>query len=401
MSWIQEVLDAYSESEAPPKFFYWSALSAISAIVRKNVYLDMQHYILRPNIYVMIVADSGTKKGIPVNLAKEVVKRLKATRIITGRISLPQVLKDLGKLHHIDSTRSIKEAHAFLVSGELSSFLVRDNDALNILTDLYNCHENEEEWVNSLKSTGIDKLLAPCLTILGASNEDLLEDVITQKDVKGGFIARTFIVSTQEKGTPNSLLRPLMIKPDKQKLANSLERLLDVKGEFVIDPDAIEYCESWYNKLFKLNINDKTHTIGRLEDKVLKVAMLLALAEGNDLIIKKSHMMESIYEVDLTWHSARQVMLGSGKDVNLSYKLKLVFRALVLKPNHTLTRRELMQRFMGDIDHFDLDRIIEMMLAADCIKVLYPNTGRAEYTLKENALKLFDSMEKEVKKEIV
>lgn len=396
MSWIDEVLDAYHESEAPEKFFYWSALSALSAVVRKNVYIDLQHYILRPNIYVFLIADSGTKKGIPVNLAKDLVKRTNATRIISGRNSMPAIMKDLGKLHTIENGRSIKEAHAFMVSGELSSFLVRDPDALNILTDLYNCHENEDEWKNTLKGSGVDKLLAPCLTVFGASNEDLLEDIITQKDIKGGFIARTFIVTVGERGKPNSLMDKMNVLPDKAGLSEYLKSLIPIKGEMSITPEGKAYYKSWYDKMFYDNVTDKTHTKGRLGDKVLKVAMLLSLADSHDLVITMDHLVEAISETEMTWISARKIMLGSGKDAALSYKLKMVFRILLLQPDHKMSRVKVLQRCMGDINHFDLDLIVENLLAANVIKVEFPNTGRAIYELKETALKLFDSHVKEI-----
>ena len=393
MSWIDDLIVMYSDSEAPSQFFYWAAASTISAVVRKNVWLNCQLYKLYPNIYTMIVADSGTKKGIPVNVAKQLVNKLNATRIVSGRNSMPQIIKDLSKLHVIDQTKTIKEAHAFLVTGELSSFLVKDPDALTILTDLYNVHEHEVEWKNSLKGSGVDTLKAPCLTVLGASNEDLLETVVGMKEVSGGFIARTFIVGAEigDRGKPNSLLRTLTNVPNLDKLADYLTKLVKLNGEFMVSPDGIDFYEKWYNDLYHSNMVDKTHTRGRMGDRVLKLAMIESLANKPDLIITKDHIYRAIHEAERAWKFARQIMLGGGKDLNLAAKLKIVFRLLILHPNHQMTRKAILQRSMGELDHFDLDHIIENLLAADAITVEFPNTGRAVYTLKDHAVKMFDN----------
>jgi hypothetical protein len=64
LSWLAKIVKAYEDSEAPPKFFYWAGLSAISAVAKKHVFLNRGgKYKLYPNIYVIIVAGSGMKKG--------------------------------------------------------------------------------------------------------------------------------------------------------------------------------------------------------------------------------------------------------------------------------------------------------------------------------------------------
>ena len=40
MSWLTKITDAHHEVESPEIFFYWSAMAAMSAVVKKNVYLN-------------------------------------------------------------------------------------------------------------------------------------------------------------------------------------------------------------------------------------------------------------------------------------------------------------------------------------------------------------------------
>src|SRR6266704_1581124 len=162
--------------------------------MKKNVYLDRYYYILYPNIYVFLVARSGLRKGNPVNLAKKLVQEVGVTRVISGRNSIQGVLKDLGKAHSTPNGTIVKDAAGFMISGELASFLIKDPEALTILTDLYDTHVNEPEWKNTTKTQGIDTLKNPCITLLGATNEEHFQDAVPTNAIGGGFIGRTSIV---------------------------------------------------------------------------------------------------------------------------------------------------------------------------------------------------------------
>ena len=80
MNWLETILLETEEAEAPRSFFFWSALAAISAVVKNKVYLDRYFYKLYPNVYIFLVAKSGLRKGIPIAMAKALVKELDAER---------------------------------------------------------------------------------------------------------------------------------------------------------------------------------------------------------------------------------------------------------------------------------------------------------------------------------
>lgn len=393
MNWIQSVVNSYADNEAPDKFFYWSALVAISATVRKNVYIDRFHYNLYPNIFAFLIAKSGCKKGIPISLAKNLVEKSGATRIIAGRNSMPRIIQDLGKVHTNESGVMIKDAQALLVSGELAAFLVKDPDALNILTELHNTHEYENFWTNSLKGTGVDKLKSPCLTLFGASNEDLLWNVIAEKDIKGGFVARTFIVMSNEAVKLNSLVDPPDVIPDHKLLSGYLKDLIPLKGEFKWGPGTKVMYNEWYHKIMKLNANDETGTINRIGDKVLKLSMIISLGESTAMVMEERHIFEAIAVSVDCYNSAKQVTMGSGKNT-LSSQTRTVMRDLIAHPEHKITRKKFLADYWGDIDAFDLDRIATTLEGAGAIDIQYPGKGTCTYVLKQEALEKYTEFKK-------
>src|SRR6476469_10441112 len=110
MTWLDEVMRATDEVESPKSFIKWAALSAIAAVVKNNVYLDKHYYKLYPNIYVMLIAKSGMRKGFPVAMAKELVKSIDNTRVIAGRNSIQGVLKTLSTSYTRENGKALTDA---------------------------------------------------------------------------------------------------------------------------------------------------------------------------------------------------------------------------------------------------------------------------------------------------
>ena len=394
MNWIDVVVEANSENEAPARFFYWSAIAAISAVVKKQVWIDRHYYKLYPNIYVFLVARSGMKKGIPINLAKSLVTKAGCTRIISGRNSMPRIIQDLGKAHTLESGGMIRDAQGFLVSGELAAFLVKDPDALTILTDLHDTHAYEEVWINSLKGTGVDKLKSPCITLLGATHEDHFSEAVPQNAIGGGFIARTFIVFSLEKGKLNSLTEKPKKMVDTSFLAEYLKEVAKCNGEFQWSDAAKKTYDKWYYSFMAGDGADPTGTMNRVGDQIIKVAMILSLAQEPNLIIKESHILEAIDVSTACISGMKQVTMGSGKS-NLAFQTKLIMRELLQAKDHTITRQKILQKYWGELDSFDLDRIVETLLGAGAV-VTGPDPKKICYIMQKEAIDIYTRALREI-----
>ena len=395
MSWITEVVDSCEENEAPPRFFYWAAISAISAVVKKQVWIDRHFYHLYPNTYVFLVAKSGMKKGVPINVARKLVEKVDATRIISGRNSMPQVLKDLSKAFTLESGGMIKDAQAFLLSGELAAFFVKDPDALTVLTDLHDTYAYEKFWTNSLKGTGIDKLIKPCITLLGATNEDHFSDAVPLNAIGGGFIARTFIVFSLERGKLNSLTEKPKKIVDIDGLSKYLKVISQVNGEFVWTDASKKTYDIWYYKFMGSEGTDSTGTNNRIGDQIIKVAMILSLAESTNLILKESHVIEAIDVCTTCISGMRQVTMGAGKS-NLAMATRLVMRELIINKDHKMTKEKLLQKYWGEFDSFDLDRVCETLVNSGAV-MLDQNAGRKQVlTMQKEALDIFTKAVREI-----
>jgi hypothetical protein len=328
------------------------------------------------------------KKGTATTTARTLVEEAKVTRIVSGRNSVPSILKDLSKAYSLENGGVVKDAQAFLISGELGAFLVKDPDALTILTDLHDTHAYEKEWINTLKGTGVDKLKAPCITLLGATNEEHFADAVPSNAIGGGFIARTFIVFSQERGQLNSLTHAPKKVPDVTFMSVYLSELAKVSGEFKWGNNSKDTYDAWYYPFMKaLDGHDPTGTNNRIGDQILKVAMLLSLAESPDLVLKESHIVEAITSSLDCVQGMKQVTMGAGRS-NLAYQTKLVVRELLSASGNQILRSKLLSKFWGEFTDFDLDRIVATLAAADAIDIQINGSAQL-YKMKKSAVNMY------------
>jgi len=393
VTWIQQVLQATSCSESPIKFFYWSALAAISAVVKRSIYLDRHIYELYPNIYVLLIAPSGLRKGYPVNLARKLVESVDCTRMVVGRSSIQGIVKALGKVHTLKSGEILKEAHGFINASEFASSLVEDPVALKILTDLYDCHFYDD-WENTLASVPISKLVNICITLLGASNEVYLKDAIPDSAARGGFIARTFIVYDDKKSRIEDLVNRPEFVPNVIELSKHLKEIAKLRGKFQWSDRAKKVYQPWYQDFSLKGKNDATGTMERIHDSILKVASLISLSRKLDMILEGEDMEEALEVCLDTVVGMRKVVMGVGGKSEFSDKTALVLRALLDKPEHKMTRQQMLIKYWGDIDSIDLDRVIETLVQAEAITA--QRVGKnIVYELTNKAINLYSSFKEE------
>lgn len=370
MNWLNQITEQHQELESPKSFWYWSAIAAISAVVKDQIWLDRAEvFKTYPNIYVMLHADSGLKKGPPVSMAKQLVSAVNNTRIISGRSSIQGILKKLGSGETSPGGKIPMKSVAFICSSELSSSIIEDKVATKILTDLYDRQYNVGEWASLLKMEEF-QLKDPTVTMLTATNEAMSEDFFTKSAIQGGYFARTFIIYEKESTVNNSLIFPLANPPNYKLSAEYLKQLAKLAGPFkpiamLEKNDEYKYrklkfgreiyfnevgamYDDWYEGFKDLirvsEYKDETGTMNRFGDSVLKIAMILSLAEKPELVITPDAMTNAIAECEKLLGNVRKTTLGKQGISQAALLKTMVIMELLNRENHQVSRPMLMKK---------------------------------------------------------
>tara|TARA_R110000868_G_scaffold26587_4_gene102196 strand:- start:687 stop:1895 length:1209 start_codon:yes stop_codon:yes gene_type:complete len=370
--WLSKTVETFSEFESPARYYYWSSLAAVSAIVKDRVYFDRYLYKLYPNIYVLLFGPSAIKKGPPISLAKDIVTKVGNTRVINGRASVEGIMKELGTSQSSPGKPPNTDSCGFIVSSELSSSVVGSSSSLDILTDLFDRIYNDGEWTYRLKNSEPIKLKNPTVTWLAGTNEALFREFIPEKNLKGGLIGRTFVISEHKENRLNSLMEKPLLSPNRQDIADGIKHLANIRGEFRMEDDVRVAFKTWYHKFREdvaPKLEDDTGTVGRIDDNILKLAMLISCARRADLIINIDDIQEAMKEIlQLIAPTKKVTSNAKQNEVTAAEKRSIILKHLANCADFRDNKVNMLMRFTLKMDHEDLDKVVSFLEQARVLK---------------------------------
>ena len=385
-SWIADLVEEHSDVETPINWLYWSMICCVSAVAANNYTLRTLkgNVIYYPNIYVMLLGESGLGKGFPVSLAKRLVQQADVTRVIAGRSSIQAIVKELATTKSMAGKPVITDSRGFIVNGELSTAIISDPDSLTILTDLFDRNDNPQ-WTNMLKGDGHEKLKEPYITCLFGSSPAHFWDSVPQPNIEGGYIGRNLVIFEERRSKELDLLdsEEEALNEDRftkyivPKYVPHLQKIAKEKKKMVANNETRNHFNTWRRE-WRANqhiYGDKTGFVTRVPDHVLKVAMCLCLSRyDNAGIIVKGDMLEAIEKVTSLIYASKKASEGSGLDP-LAAQTKKVVDYLIAAPDNQLLRTDLLVRGYGNFDSATLDRILETLMEMKWVKRIKQGIG--------------------------
>ena len=176
MPFIDKLMDHTRIYESPSSFWKWSAYSAIAAVLRDSCYIMQGEGHLYPNIFVLLLAESGVqRKGRPIGLCESLINKVNNTKVVSGRTSIQALLDELAYSETDPKTGNIKKGgSAVFIAPELAGGLVQDPQAISILTDIY---DHKPDYVSRLRGHGKFKIDKIVLSMIAGSNGRLLKSI--------------------------------------------------------------------------------------------------------------------------------------------------------------------------------------------------------------------------------
>lgn len=378
-SWINDLLEENQVVETPTSWIYWSLMYCISSVAANAYTLRTLkgNLLYYPNIYVMLLGESGLGKGYPVNLAKRLLQEADTTRVIAGRSSIQAIIKEGASTKSVAGKPVITDSRMAIINGELSTAIIADPDALTILTDLYDRNYNPS-WTNLLKGDGAEKLKEPYVTCLFGSSPAHFYDSIPQPNIEGGYIGRNLVVYEEKRSKDVDLLDDENESVDEDRFTNyvvpkyvpHLIKIAANKARLIPEEGARKYFNTWRRgwRANQAQFNDKTGFVNRVPDHALKVAMCLCLSRyENTGIIIEADIKEAIEKITGLIYASQKASEIGGLDP-LAAQTKKVVDFLIAAPENQMTRRELLIRGYGDYETTILDKIIDTLFEMGWIK---------------------------------
>lgn len=391
-SFIDEYLRYTSGQESPELFHVWVAIVLIATMLERNVFLNRGYYKIYPNLYVILVAGtSKCHKSVAINMGvKNILSRLEdKPSIFAQKITNERLIQFLGEQAKLNSTeeedRITFTASGLIAATELSTFLGKramDTGIITTLTDLY---DSPDEWKYETKTSGTNILQNTCINLLGASTGKWLRSAIPTEAVGGGFISRSIFVY---QNSPKRLIAfpedevPETIDQMEDKLVNDLTHIQKLEGCVTFTPEAKTWYTKWYrDDAERTAQHTESDFFTRWSEVILKVAMILSVAERDDLTIR----VKDLEKADDYLEKVRKTMSPVINQMTVADSEMVTAKILgIIRRRGTVNHSNLVRYASKYVKTEGLKAIVETLDEAGAIDVTISQGGGRKYKYRKD-----------------
>ena len=348
-------------------FHQWCGLSAIAGAVRRNVFIDFDHYVYFPNMYVVLVGPPASRKTTAMNFAKHTLKQVGDNIIFATDSTTREALIDsLAKAYIGDIGYSAISAF----SPEFGNMLQSSQGAMiDFLTGIYDY--DKTDFVHDTVGRGPRIIKNPFLNLLACTTTEFINRHLPAYAVGTGFTSRVLFVFCDRIG--KLVPRPSMSNEDKDALLD-LQHDLRIISEITGTMDFSETGGKWFDEWY-MGRRDEIEKAdarlagfqGRKPAHVLKVAMLLSISRGDSLVMEAEDLKRALTMVEALEPGMLRLFCAVGRNVFAPIAHRIV-EQLIHAGEDGLTIRELLKRNLGDVDIKELTGTLETITTSGWAK---------------------------------
>lgn len=365
-NWLQSYGEYTAANEAPESFHLWVGLATIAGALRRNVYIEMQHFDVLSNMFIILVAPAGTaRKTTALKIGRNLLKDVPGIHFTTKASSPAALIKQFAELPEKD------QQSLTCISYELGTFFSANTaEMVDLATDLY---DGNPDWDKQTIARGIEKITKPWFNFQSGTTPQWLGDYLTATAVEGGFVSRSIFVfeDTRKLSNPRPSPDPKLAILRKE-LVNDLTHISTLAGQYRFSPEAGDLYDSWYLDKKRFPQFPDPRISGYYERKhvhVLKVAMALAAAERDELTIETQDITTALSLLESIEPGYHRSFSAVGKNlhatdmerilaqISASGKSGLTYGALIAKNYHSLPRREMEDAIQQLVDMGAITRV--------------------------------------------
>lgn len=299
-NWLQAFIDYASYGEAPKHMYFWTGVSTIAGVLQRKAWIDEKNFKWYPNFYIVLVAPPGivsksTTAGIGMELLRAVPGVKFGPEIVTWQALTASFVNAAETfvyqdLHHVQSALTIE-------SSEFGNLLnPQDKEMVDLLVTLWDGKGVRKET----KHSGNDEVINPWINLIACTTPSWIAGNFPEYLIGGGLTSRMVFVYAEQKARFVPYLHkvaPADYAQTKDSLIADLERIaVNCVGEYRLTPAAEAWGEQWYSDHYTKprpkNLDDDRFGgyFARKQTHIHKLAMVLAAAESDEMVITREHL---------------------------------------------------------------------------------------------------------------
>lgn len=307
--WLKAYCAFTSSTEAPLDFHFWTGVSTVAAVLRRQVWRDELIYKWTPNFYVIFVGPAGVvTKSTTLNLGYRLLEKVPGIHFGPDSMTWHGLGKEFEAAVEYKSYKDAKGAdQKVLMSAltcsvsELGTFLRPEDKALvSFLTDIWDGKERPFKH-KTQDSAGIT-IERPWLNIIGATTPDWMQNNFPVSMLSEGIGSRIVFVYGEVKrdliAYPSRVNKAVDFYETEKKLVEDLVHMSSLIGPYEMTEEAFQWGTTWYKKHNEsrgLHLASGRYGgyIARKQTHMHKLAMVLAACQRDQLLITHEDLIEA------------------------------------------------------------------------------------------------------------
>lgn len=368
-------------SESPITYNVWSAISAVSAVLKDNVFIRRGNYKIYPNQYIVLVGPPGVGKGEAIRPAHSFVKNpitnIPFANYIQDSVTMPKLIDIIATGFKSPPTVS----NGMLLNRQDSTCILQAEELATLISSseqmpVFLCRTwDGKEYVYDTKGKGKSVIKDMCVSLIGACTQKFIRSINNNHgaEVNNGFTARTIFVFAEMPS--QAIVWPPGFEDYPQikyTLDNDLQIISNLRGEFGWLDSARKIYEGKYQEIGSSISDDDSdivrHFKARQRIHILKVAMTLSAASRDDLVIDDYTICESITLVDEVLKTLDSAFGGVGES-ELAESMHKITEYISKKG--ISSRNEILKDNRRNITAEDLDRVLYVLEVSRIVYKFY------------------------------
>lgn len=388
-SWLQAYRDYILKQEAPDIFHFWIGLTMISSSLRRHIWIDRGAYRVYPNQYVILLAESALcRKSVAMNIGLELLEPNQEIRIIHERCTLEGLIDTMGGAQVSPTGKIVTDGSVTIHADELSNLFGKASyitDLVSFLTSVYTSPSGLKEFVTRNKGKG--RVRDPCPVLLAGTTPEQMGEIFPVMSLVSGFMGRVLLIVGKE---TQRIANPELKVSLKQSLADDLYHIGMLEGEVKVPDDTLKIYTEWYESMPGPSSPELAPFYRRKHDHVWKTAMLISIADSDDMTITPQNFYEALTEINHVEENIPRAVayIGATERSNLGeIILRIIRKNSPERTSHSILMRR-MHRRIQDSDEFKA--IIETLIQSHQIKATVVGSG-IYYELRREEKDVSDS----------
>ncbi len=326
-----------------------------------------------PTTYVMFVGPPGVvRKTTTAGYVEELLKHMNKKIVAAtdqGKVHMGPSAASRAKL--VEKLSETPDGSMAVIAGEFGNLVsVSPEEMYDLLSRLF---DNPLDYTYSTRSHGDEQAINPSFNLLGCTTPDWIAENSSYM-TGGGFAARTvFIFENVPRQRRlfyhNAGMDFEEITKIGQALVKDLITIGRLRGDFKFESKELEHeIEKWYQKMENFQGEKGTETFqARKHVHVLRTAMLLSVAERNDLVITQTHFNASKVLMEDVEKKMSRGLAVIGKNPHSAAYYKVLDYIEAYGP---VDRGKILAHFWSDMRPEEVGQVLEVLQAAKEIELI-------------------------------